>query len=59
MTHENFMIMAIEKAKEGIRDGQTPFGACIVKEGRVISCSHNVVWRTTDITDHGEINCIS
>lgn len=52
------MKLAIEKAKEGVVAGQTPFGACIVKNDNVISCAHNVVWETTDITAHAEIHAI-
>lgn len=52
------MRLAIEKTREGIREGQTPFGACIVKDGRVAACAHNVVWATTDITAHGEVHTI-
>lgn len=52
------MRMAIEKAREGIMNGQTPFGACIVKNDHVIVCVHNVVWKTTDITAHAEVNAI-
>jgi tRNA(Arg) A34 adenosine deaminase TadA len=52
------MRLAVRKALEGIRRGQTPFGACIVKNGRVISCAHNTVWKSTDITAHAEINAI-
>ncbi|MBF0122561.1 MAG: nucleoside deaminase [Candidatus Omnitrophica bacterium] len=55
---EKFMRLAIEKTREGITQGQTPFGACIVKDGQVIACDHNVVWGTTDITAHGEIHTI-
>ncbi len=55
---ERFMIMAIEKAKEGIEKGNSPFGACIVKDGEAISCEHNIVWQSTDITAHAEINAI-
>ena len=59
MQDETFMRLAIEKAREGVRGGQTPFGACIVSpDGRVLACDHNVVWHTTDITAHGEINAI-
>ncbi len=56
--HEHFMQLAIDKAKEGIDEGQSPFGACIVKEGKVISCEHNIVWESTDITAHAEIHAI-
>ncbi len=53
------MRLAIDRTREGIRLGQTPFGACIVNaDGKVIACDHNVVWATTDITAHGEVNTI-
>ena len=52
------MRLAIAKAKEGISRGQTPFGACIVKAGEVVACSHNEVWISTDITAHAEIVAI-
>ncbi len=58
MTDEKFMRLAMEKAREGIRNGQTPFGACIVKNQEVIACVHNVVWHTTDITAHAEVHAI-
>ncbi|HUJ20133.1 MAG TPA: nucleoside deaminase [Bryobacteraceae bacterium] len=53
-----FMRMAIEKAREGVLRGQTPFGACIVRDGQVLSCAHNVVWETNDVTAHAEIHAI-
>lgn len=53
-----FMRLAIKKAREGIRKDQTPFGACIVRAGKVIACSHNIVWKACDITAHAEINAI-
>ena len=53
-----FMKLAIAKAKQGIKKGQTPFGACIVRNGKVIAASHNRVWQTTDITAHAEIDAI-
>ncbi|MFQ5421816.1 MAG: nucleoside deaminase, partial [Anaerolineae bacterium] len=58
MTNDKFMRLAIEKAREGIGDGQTPFGACIVQNNEVITCVHNTVWKTTDITAHAEIHAI-
>jgi len=58
MNDERFMRLAIEKAKEGIRNGQTPFGACVVKNNEVVACVHNVVWDTTDITAHAEVHAI-
>ncbi|MDD5116119.1 MAG: nucleoside deaminase [Candidatus Omnitrophica bacterium] len=55
---ERFMRLAIKKAREGIGRGQTPFGACIVKGKKVIACSHNLVWKNTDITAHAEVTAI-
>jgi tRNA(Arg) A34 adenosine deaminase TadA len=52
------MSMAIEKCREGVREGQTPFGACIVKGGEVVACAHNRVWADTDITAHAEVVAI-
>ena len=52
------MLLAIKKAKAGIKSGQTPFGAALVKNGKVISQAHNTVWKNTDITGHAEINAI-
>ncbi|MFQ5640441.1 MAG: nucleoside deaminase [bacterium] len=58
MTDEKFMQLAIEKAREGLKSGQTPFGACIVKNNEVIACVHNEVWQSTDITAHAEVHAI-
>jgi len=55
---EKFMRLAIEKARQGVGKGQTPFGACIVKGNKVVSCSHNLVWKNADITAHAEITAI-
>jgi tRNA(Arg) A34 adenosine deaminase TadA len=53
-----YMRMAIGKAREGAAAGQSPFGACIVRDDQVISCEHNLVWRTPDATAHAEITAI-
>jgi guanine deaminase len=55
---ERHMRMAIDKCRKGIKRGQSPFGACIVKDGQVIALEHNVVWETTDITAHAEVTAI-
>jgi len=55
---KKFMLLAIEKAKQGIRKGQTPFAAAIVRKNIIISCVHNIVWQKMDITAHAEINAI-
>ena len=58
MTNNEFMLLAIEKARTGINQGQTPFGACLVRKEEVISCEHNNVWNNLDITAHAEIIAI-
>lgn len=55
---KRYMRMAIEKCRKGILRGQSPFGACIVKDRQVIALEHNVVWETTDITAHAEVTAI-
>ena len=52
------MRSAIQTARKGIRKGQTPFGACIVRRGKMIASAHNAVWKTTDITAHAEIQAL-
>jgi len=61
MTPENqrkFMQKAIEIARLGVEKGQSPFGACIVTDGRIIAYAHNTVVATHDPTAHAEVNAI-
>ena len=55
---KKFMLLAMQKAGGGIKNGQTPFGACIAKGSKVLACAHNGVWKNTDITAHAEIRAI-
>ena len=70
---EEFMRLALEKAKEGIEKGESPFGACIVRLGdlrgaerrgnplvanKVIACEHNIVISSMDSTAHAEMQAI-
>jgi guanine deaminase len=54
----HFMRLAIDKALEGVGRGNSPFGATIVKGSDIVTVAHNVVWETTDITAHAEVNAI-
>lgn len=58
MNDEYFMRLAIRKAKEGIKKGQSPFGACIAKNGKVVVCEHNVVWKEGNPVMHAEVHAI-
>ena len=52
------MAVAVEKAWEGVRKGQEPFGACIVMDGEVVSLAHNTVKMDHDVTAHAEMHAI-
>jgi tRNA(Arg) A34 adenosine deaminase TadA len=58
MSDESYMRLAIQKTREGIAAGQSPFGSVIVQGGQVIAATHNTVWRDGDPTAHAEVNCI-
>lgn len=54
----DLMRLAIDKCREGIAAGQSPFGCAIALGDRVLAVEHNRVWQTTDITAHAEITAI-
>lgn len=58
MDPSELMRMAIEKCREGIAAGQSPFGCAIALGEEVVACSHNSVVQTIDITAHAEVNAI-
>ena len=59
MTDETFLKLAIDEALTGITAGDGgPFGAVIVKDGRIIGKGHNTVLKSHDPTAHAEINAI-
>ena len=58
MNEAQFMQAALEVARKGIALGQSPFGAVIVQEGTIVSCTHNTVWQDWDPTAHAEVNAI-
>ena len=54
-----YMKMAIKEAEKGIEKGDGgPFGAVIVKDGKVVGKGHNKVLKNNDPTCHGEIEAI-
>jgi tRNA(Arg) A34 adenosine deaminase TadA len=55
---DRWMRLAIDTAREGIARGQGPFGACIVRGGRVLAVAHNVTARDTDPTAHAEVTAV-
>ncbi|WP_026474095.1 nucleoside deaminase [Alkaliflexus imshenetskii] len=56
--HSDFMRMAIEMADENIRNGGGPFGAVVVKDGKVVGKGANQVTNHNDPTAHAEVLAI-
>lgn len=53
------MNLAIEEARKTMRSNfGGPFGAAVVKDGKVVSVSSNTVLKDNDPTAHAEINAI-
>lgn len=55
---KGYMELAIQLAKESINEGDGPFAAIIVKDGKVIAKGNNCVIVTNDPTAHAEIAVI-
>lgn len=57
--HEKFMRIAIKLAEENVDKGLGgPFGAVIVKDGKLVAKSANKVTTTIDPTAHAEVSAI-
>ena len=57
--NHKFMLKAIKKAEENFLSGEGgPFGAVVVREGKIIAISGNHVTLTNDPTAHAEIVAI-
>ena len=54
MTPEDFMRLALEEAKQG----DSPYGAVIVKDNEVVARGYNTVKRDCDPSAHAEMNVI-
>jgi len=58
MNDKKFMQRAIELSVENIKNGGGPFGAVIVKDGKIISEGTNRVTADNDPTAHAEVSAI-
>ncbi|MBQ1418327.1 MAG: tRNA adenosine(34) deaminase TadA [Firmicutes bacterium] len=57
-THEEYMRIAIEEAKIAASLGESPIGAVIVQDGKVVGRGHNTTETAKDPTCHAEMNAI-
>ena len=55
---KEFMRRAIALSEDSVRHGGGPFGAVIVKDGKIIAEASNSVTIDNDPTAHAEVNCI-
>ena len=53
-----FMQMAIDLSVENVENGGGPFGAVVVRDGKVIATGVNRVVNNNDPTAHAEVNAI-
>lgn len=53
-----FMTLALNACRAGIDKGQSPFGACIVRDGIALATTHNHVRLEYDATAHAEVCAI-
>lgn len=58
MGEEKFMKRAVDIAQKSARSNGGPFGAIVVKDGRIISAGRNEVTATNDPTAHAEVQAI-
>ena len=59
MDHRYFLKMAVDEALRGMRTGEGgPFGALIIRDGKIIGKGHNTVLKSNDPTAHAEVNAI-
>ena len=58
MPRAEFMRFAIEKDREGVAQGQWPYGTCLVKQDEVVACVHNVTRADMDPTGHAETHAL-
>jgi len=58
MNDKDFMRRAIQLSEESVKHGGGPFGAVIVKDGKVVAEASNSVTKDNDATAHAEVNAI-
>lgn len=58
MTTEDFLKEAIRLAEENLKGHGRPFGAVLVKDGKILSTGVNRIFETQDPTTHAELEAI-
>ncbi|MNN51310.1 Guanine deaminase [compost metagenome] len=58
MHHEDFMREAVDLARANIGAGGRPFGAVLVRDGKIIARAANTIHLDNDPTGHAELQAI-
>ena len=53
---ERFMRMAIAEARKGMKEGNSPYGSIVVKDGKVIVKAHSTGAKTHDVAGHADMS---
>ena len=53
-----YMKLAVDLANENVKEGGTPYGSVLVKDGKVIAQGVNTTHRDHDVSGHAELNAI-
>lgn len=59
MTHEQYMLKALEQAQKAAAEGEIPVGAIVVCKERIIARAHNETEKLSDVTAHAEMLAIT
>ena len=55
---DEFLMAAIEEAKQGLAQGGIPIGSVLVKDGKIIGRGHNKRVQDNDPIIHAEVDCL-
>ncbi|MDF2488992.1 MAG: ccd [Pseudomonas sp.] len=58
LTPDQFMLAAIEEARQGLEEGGIPIGSVLVHEGRIIGRGHNRRVQAGSAILHGEMDAL-
>jgi cytosine deaminase len=53
-----FMKMALDEARQGLREGGIPIGSVLVRDGAVVAAGHNKRVQENNPILHGEMDCL-
>jgi cytosine/creatinine deaminase len=56
---DEFMLMAIEEAKNGLSEGGIPIGSVLVNEGKLVAKGRNKRVQEKNPILHGEMDCLN